>query len=331
MVLLVVLALIAMVAAQPGRGLRRRPSSQPVQADEVLAGKFDKSKFGRRGRENNNNKNNNNNYRGRAPRVSRGGRKNKIVRPGDKQAPGLWEDGKADTAVGVDGKFNEWYEKDGAAIDAARDSSPEAMFKASRTEQYWQRLSDALTKLKTGGTSTAEKMNLIKTLTDQQNIVAKGEKAGVKIHGGQGGGNCAMSTISTLLSLGTGGVNCALSQQRGIPVHFGAQVEQLKSMGWYVDKAEFSSGNQDELLAKLQVLKEGQIAYVELWSSDSKIGHAVGVIRLDGELYTINNQGWDRNINGLEKIAVFIPRLMNAFSKTAGAMRCVITNIVLPK
>ena len=27
-------------------------------------------------------------------------------------------------------------------------------------------------------------------------------------------------------------------------------------------------------------------------SSDSKIGHAVGVIRLDGELYTINNQGW---------------------------------------
>jgi hypothetical protein len=33
-------------------------------------------------------------------------------------------------------------------------------------------------------------MNLIKTLTDQQNIVAKGEKAGVKIHGGQGGGNC---------------------------------------------------------------------------------------------------------------------------------------------
>ena len=83
------------------------------------------------------------------------------------------------------GRFQKWY-GNGADKDAARASSNEAAFAASRTDAYWARLGSDLEKIRNGGTTTAEKMRILKSLSEEQNLVSKGGAVGLKINGDPG-------------------------------------------------------------------------------------------------------------------------------------------------
>ncbi len=106
------------------------------------------------------------------------------------------------------------------------------------------------------------------------------------------GGNCFCSTLSTIYSVGTGnltqpmGYSDAQYERTINALRTGADPSGVQFNGQIV------SGTMAGLEATARTaLTEGQMAY--LYSGQTGSAHATVVVKLEGNLYVINHQGWN--------------------------------------
>lgn len=167
-------------------------------------------------------------------------------------------------------------------------------FKDSKMPEYWARLeTDMATVLH--GKDRAARLRALRQLSSDINIPAKAYDGKTRVHGGLGAGNCGYVSFTMMTMLAGGSLACPLTYWN-IPAAMAKMegtagtADALRALNAYHSTTPYLS-KIDDLAARLDAaLGEGQMAW--LYSEASDGAHATVVLKLDGELVHLNNQGW---------------------------------------
>jgi hypothetical protein len=184
---------------------------------------------------------------------------------------------------------------------------------------YWENLNADLERLPRTS-NVADRMRIIRHVSDDINLPYLATKSGNATTVGltTGSGNCGNAAISTMFTLAKGWLTLPLSYMKQ---------PGKRSQSWFDDEIFDQSWDKERwaktmerwapAFKKLDVfvegvplsrseviqkalakkLEEGQMAFLSQWGEKedgSMKGHATAVVKLNGRLYNINNQGWEK-------------------------------------
>lgn len=158
-------------------------------------------------------------------------------------------------------------------------------FQATQEVAYWTRLQQVLER--TGLTGGATRRAAIRQVSEDINVPHWAKGAGVKAGFPVGGGNCRNAAATVLFALHTGRLICTLPYFPGVDRPIADTFRKLNVLREEIDTGSDAAAITRALDAKLA---EREMAYLR--TGNSKAGHATAVIKLDGQLYSINNQTW---------------------------------------
>ncbi len=167
-------------------------------------------------------------------------------------------------------------------------------FASSQGADYWAAYASDLDQLTEGGAAldVDTQQKLIRDISDRIGVPTHAQKAGVTVAGGVKAGYCGNAAVSTMMSLGRGGLVCGLpyfdvpdagNAVRDLSATLSAGGAEVMPWTYPLTSTAVSSA--------LDSLEDGQMAL--LVSNSDVEAHATVAIKLKGVLYNINNQGWD--------------------------------------
>jgi hypothetical protein len=167
-------------------------------------------------------------------------------------------------------------------------------FAGTKRGAYWKRLMADLDRLPSERDPKKIKA-IIRHVSDDINVPYRAYKVGERVNRSRVIGNCGNSALATIFSLSSGALSCPLPyftlQNGAMPVYRDA-LEAFEG-GVLQSSTPWSKGVTLE--ARLQSeLAEGQMAWIA--SVGTKGSHATAAIKLDGRVYSINNQGWEKKL-----------------------------------
>jgi hypothetical protein len=165
-------------------------------------------------------------------------------------------------------------------------------FAGTKRGAYWKRLVDDLDRLPNERDPKKIKA-IIRHVSDDTNVPYRAYKAGERVNRSRVIGNCGNSALATIFSLSSGALSCPLPyftlNNGAMPVYR----EALEASDVLQSSTQWSKGATLE--ARLQSeLAEGQMAWIA--NAGTKGSHATAAIKLEGRIYSINNQGWEKKL-----------------------------------
>jgi hypothetical protein len=163
----------------------------------------------------------------------------------------------------------------------------------SQDEQYWQRITDDLGSL-SSRPPLATQMQLIREIVQDENLPYIADSAGLTLNAQLNGGDCGNASLTGMFSLATGRVVAALAYFMEEGNDNSNFVQAFRQAGvvvtptpWFKIAANFISSVDSKLA-------DGQMAW--LYSGADEGAHATVIVKLEGTLYNVNNQGWEDSL-----------------------------------
>jgi hypothetical protein len=164
---------------------------------------------------------------------------------------------------------------------------------SSQSDQYWQRITSDLTQLATRpplATQTA----LIREIVQDENLPYIADSAGLTLNAKLGDGDCGNASLTGMFSLSTGRVIAALAYFTEDGYDNSSFVQAFRQAGVVVTPTPWFKIAANFIQSVDSKLANGQMAW--LYSGADEGAHATVIVKLEGQLYNINNQGWENEL-----------------------------------